>query len=151
MKSEAEWLGGKEQGLGVGCPHAPSRHGPSCRQPRGPITSTQQQRGCSQLPGAAVSAEAPEGSRRSLTTVAIGHRSDPAWRPGLRSTLSTAQGGPWDTVPEGVGEEHIVPSRWLKYKVTTSCTVLLWRYFWRLRGGGPRAPTYAWPKPRRED
>lgn len=51
--------------------------------------------------------------------MAIGHRSDPAWCPGLRSTLSPAQGGPRDTGPEGVGEEHIIPSRWLKHKVTS--------------------------------
>lgn len=100
---------------------------PSCSKPAwAPLQAAQEPhnlhsaaRGCSQLPGAAVSAEAPEGSRRSLTAVAIGHRSDPAWRPGLRSTLSTAQGGPRDTVPQGMGEESIIPSRWLKYKVTS--------------------------------
>lgn len=86
---------------------------------QGPHNLHSEARGCSQLPGAAVSAEAPEGSRRSLTAVAIGHRSNPAWRPGLHSTLSTAQGGPRDTVPEGVGEECIIPLRWLKYKVTS--------------------------------
>lgn len=105
---------------------------PSCSKPaRAPLQAAQgphdlhsAARGCSQLPGAAVSAEAPEGSRRSLTAVAIGHRSD---RPGA---LGCARPSPLHrevrgTGPEGVGRGAHHPLEGLKHSDFTHCTVLL--------------------------